>query len=66
MDIYKFGDISFPRLINEVICSNSPGKKGVSEEAERCQDPYVNEHLSSCGSEVGHRRLRKQIVRNLS
>lgn len=53
--------IFFPKLANEVICSNFPGKKGVSEGAERGQDPYTNEHLSSCGYGVGQRRLRKPI-----
>lgn len=53
--------ISFPKLASEVICSNSPRMKGVGEGAERCQDPYTNEHLSSCGYEIGQRRFRKPI-----
>lgn len=43
---------SFPKFANDVIYSNFPGKEGVSEGAERSQDPYTNEYLSSCDCEV--------------
>ena len=53
--------ISFPKLACEVICSNFPGRKGVSEGTEGCQNCYTNEYPSARGREIGERRLGKPI-----